>query len=280
MWPAKIFQRFLDTVVCKRCLSQSFVHQSTSCAKNHTKVDKSSSLLRYCNCFLSNHTVGCCNINFSCLSQTRREKICFACNVSVFFLYFFAWLQLFRCHIWPTFHRATPWFFVLTSLFILIACWKTNFFLMFMGNYWERNREREKFRLNRFPIVEAKVIFCTVLRFNSNDFLQFSLGIVEKQLKKRQAYRWLKKKEPGERNVTFCSLILMFIFNKKCLSLEHVKMQKFALQHPIIFGVFASPWTTLKTEKRKFAFSWEMKSVSGHRCKASILFPVSLSLIC
>ena len=36
------------------------------------------------------------------------------------------------------------------------------------------------------------------------------------------------------------------------------------LQHPIIFGVFASPWTTLKTEKRKFGFSWEMKSVSGH----------------
>ena len=42
------------------------------------------------------------------------------------------------------------------------------------------------------------------------------------------------------------------------------KNAKFALQHPIIFGVFASPWTTLKTEKRKFALSWEMKSVSGH----------------
>ena len=42
------------------------------------------------------------------------------------------------------------------------------------------------------------------------------------------------------------------------------KNAKIALQHPIIFGVLASPWTTLKTEKRKFAFSWEMKSVSGH----------------
>ena len=42
------------------------------------------------------------------------------------------------------------------------------------------------------------------------------------------------------------------------------KNAKFALQNPIIFGVLASPWTTLKTEKRKFAFSWEMKSVSGH----------------
>ena len=42
------------------------------------------------------------------------------------------------------------------------------------------------------------------------------------------------------------------------------KNAKFALQHPIIFGVLASPWTTLKTEKRKLACSWGMKSVSGH----------------
>ena len=37
------------------------------------------------------------------------------------------------------------------------------------------------------------------------------------------------------------------------------KNAEFALQHPIIFGVLASPWTILTTEKRKFAFSWEMK---------------------
>ena len=42
------------------------------------------------------------------------------------------------------------------------------------------------------------------------------------------------------------------------------KNAKFALQHPIIFGVLASAWTTLKTEKRKITFSWELKSVSGH----------------
>ena len=71
VWPAKIFQRFIDTVVCKRCLSQSFGHQSTSCAKHHMK---SSSLLGYFDCFPSNHIVGCCNINFSDLSQIRREN--------------------------------------------------------------------------------------------------------------------------------------------------------------------------------------------------------------
>ena len=53
------------------------------------------------------------------------------------------------------------------------------------------------------------------------------------------------------------------------------KNAKFALQHPIIFGVLASPWTTLKTEKRKFAFSWEMKSVSGH-LKSTLLSSVQV----
>ena len=38
------------------------------------KSYKSSSLLGYFNCFQSNHTEGCCNINFSRLSQIRREK--------------------------------------------------------------------------------------------------------------------------------------------------------------------------------------------------------------
>ena len=69
---------------------------------------KSSSLLGYFNCFQSNHIVGCCNINFSDLSQIRREKFCFASNVSTFLLYFFARLQLLRCNVWPTFHPATP----------------------------------------------------------------------------------------------------------------------------------------------------------------------------
>ena len=111
------------------CHSLSYINRPLG-----QKFIQSSSLLRYFNCFLSNHTVGCWNINFNFLSQIKRKKICFASNVSIFLLYFFAWLQLFRCHVWPTFHPATPKFFVLAQLFILIACWKTTFFLMFMGN--------------------------------------------------------------------------------------------------------------------------------------------------
>ena len=162
VWPAKLFERLIETVVCKHCLSQFFRHHvDLLCKKSY----KSSSLLGYFNCFLSDHTVGCCNITFSCLFQIRREKFCFASNVFIFLLYFFAWLHLSRCHIWSTFHPATPKFFVLAQLFILIACWKTNLFRLFMGNYWERSREREMFRLTMFPVIEAKSCFlhCSAL---------------------------------------------------------------------------------------------------------------------
>ena len=62
---------------------------------------------------------------------------------------------------------------------------------MFIGNYWERNREREIFRLNRFNSRHKgkKSFFCTVLCSESNVYcLQFPLGIVEKHAKKEQVY--------------------------------------------------------------------------------------------
>ena len=127
---------------------------------------KSSSLLGYFDCFQSNHIVGCCNINFSDLSQIRREKFCFASNVSTFLLYFFPRLQLFRCHVWPTFHPATPYFFVLARLVMPIACWKTIFFFEHSWVIFERGTEKEKFfRLMRFPNEEAKSYFlhCSAL---------------------------------------------------------------------------------------------------------------------
>ena len=69
-------------------------------------------------------------------------------------------------------------------------------------------------------------------------------------------------------------------FSTKVPNFRACKNAKFALQHPIIFGVLVSPWTTLKTEKRKLACSWEMKSVSGHLKfdKARCLFTTFLRL--
>ena len=58
---------------------------------------------------VSLYTRWCCDINFSCLSQLRREKFCCARNGPMFLLSFFARVQLsLRCHGWSTFHRATP----------------------------------------------------------------------------------------------------------------------------------------------------------------------------
>ena len=205
------------------------------------KSYKGSSLLGYFDCFLSNHTVGCCNINFSCLSQSRRENF-LLCQQCLYISVVLFWVTVVASmpHL-ANFSPCDPQIFSLASLFILIACWKTNFSRMFMGNYWERNREREMFRLNRFPTFEAKRYY-TVLRSKSNFFFfQFPPGIAEKQSKKKQAYCWLKNKEPGKRNGTFWTLILMFIFHEKCQSLGHVKVQNLPCNTPLFLVFWPHP---------------------------------------
>ena len=150
-----------------------------------------------------------------------------------------------------------PLISVLTALFICIPC-ENEFFRMFMGNYWEINREGENFRQSRFAIIEAKgFLHCSALQIKL--FFQFPPGVIKKHAKKKKVYCWLKNKEPGERKVKFWALILMFIFHEKCQSLGHVKMQNFSLQHANIFGVLASPWTMLKTQKRKRKFRFHGK---------------------
>ena len=137
---------------------------------------------------------------------------------------------------------------------------KRFFFQKFMGNYWERNREREIFRLNRFPTIETKVIFCTVLRSKSNISLQFLLGIVEKQSKKKQVCCWLKNKEPGERKVRFWTLILMFFFHEKCQSLGRIKMQNLPCNTQLFlaFWLYPDPPQGLKKEKLRFHGKWKV----------------------
>ena len=163
VWPAKIFQTFINTVVCKRCLSQSFGHQSTSCAK---KSYKSSSLLEYFDWFQSNHTVECCTINVSGLSQMRRKKnFCFASNVSIFLLYFFCATAVVSLQRLANYSPCTPLIFCSSPTRYAHRLLKNDFFRMFMGNFWERNREREIFRLKTFQDKEAKSYFlhCSAL---------------------------------------------------------------------------------------------------------------------
>ena len=127
MIPFGICTRVLQWTCLKAVLLSTFVlgvlrgftATSDLVAVFHTSADllckksyKSSSLLGYFNCFLSDHTVGCCNISFSCLSQIRREKFCFSSNVFIFLLYFFAWLQLFDATFGQLFTLRPPIFFL------------------------------------------------------------------------------------------------------------------------------------------------------------------------
>ena len=146
---------------------------------------------------------------------------------------------------------------------MLIACWKTNFFEC-SWVIFERGTEKEKFSGWRgFQTKKQKVIFYTVLRSKSNIFLQYPLGIVEKHAKKKQVCCWLKIWRASRKKCEVLNTHSNVHFSRKVPIFRACKNAKFALQHPIVFGVLASPWTTLKTEKRKFACSWEIKSVSG-----------------
>ena len=50
--------------------------------------NKNSSLQRYFGCFVSNHIVRCCDVNFSCLSQIRREKVACKQRLYIFVVLF------------------------------------------------------------------------------------------------------------------------------------------------------------------------------------------------
>ena len=164
VWPAKIFSE----VYWYRGLQALFV------TVYHTSVDllckksyKSSSLLRYFNCFLSNHTVGCWNINFSCLSQIRKEKNSLCKQCLYIFVVLFAWLQLFRCHVWPTFHPETPLFLCFILKGIDSRRRKTTFWWKFMGRFHGRRGEGRKNRFYNFS------------KYGKNDRFERARGLVD-----------------------------------------------------------------------------------------------------
>ena len=119
---------------------------------------------------------------------------------------------------------------------MLIACWKTNFLRIFMGNFWERNREREIFTLTRFPNKEAKsfTLFCAL----KQTFFCSSRWLSLRNMQRKSKFAVDQKiKRPCDRNLRFWTLILMFIFREKCQSLEHIKQENLPCSTPL-FLVF------------------------------------------
>ena len=107
-------------------------------------------------------------------------------------------------------------------------------------------------------------MFCTVLRSKSHLFLQFPLGIVKRHAKKKKFYCWLKIYRARRKKWEVLNTHSNVHFPRKVPNFRACKNAKFALQHPIIFWCFGLTLNHPKDWKRKNAFSWEMKSVSGH----------------
>ena len=141
VWPAKIFQMFIDTVVCKRLFGTVF-HTSVdlSCKKSY----KSSSLLRYFNWFLSNHTVGCCNISFSCLSQIRREKFALQAMSLYFCCTFFCVTAVVSMPRLDNFSPCDPQFFCFSLPLYTHSLLKNEFFFWCSWVIIEKGTEKEK----------------------------------------------------------------------------------------------------------------------------------------
>ena len=165
------------------------------------KSYESSYLLGYFDYFLSNHTVGCCNTNFSCLSQIRKEgRKHFAKKVSIFLLYFFlrdcccldvtfGQLQLFTLR--------HPVFFVLARCLILIAFWKTIF----------RTRQQPH---DTGEYRRSVVLYCG-----------------NAQIRKEGRKHFAKK----------VSIFLLYFFLRDCCCLDVTfgQLQLFTLRHPVFF---------------------------------------------
>ena len=184
-----------------------------------------------------NHTVGCFNINFSCLFQLRREKICFASNVSIFLLYFFCVAAVVSMPRLANFSLCDPVIFCFSLTLYTHNSLKNEFFSNVHGYLLRKEQRKRKVQATSVSNRRGKKLFFALFWALTQTFFAVIARHRWEAIKKKRAYWWLKNKEPGERNVTFWSLILMFIFHEKCQTLGHVKMQNLPCNTPL-FLVF------------------------------------------
>ena len=140
VWPAKIFQRSIDTVVCKRCLSQSFIHQSTSCAKKIIQKQFFAQIFQLFpvepHCRMLQH-----KFYLPVSNKEGKKLLCKQCLY--IFVVLFCVTAVVSMPRLANFSPCDPLIFCFSLTIYTLSLLKNEFFLMFMGNYWERNRERE-----------------------------------------------------------------------------------------------------------------------------------------
>ena len=226
---------------------------------------KSSSLLGYFDCFQSNHIVGCCNINFSDLSQIRREKVCVASNASTFLLYIFCTIAVVSLQRLANFSPCDPLIFCFQPTRYAHSLLKNEFFSNIHGWFLTEEQRKRNFQANEVSKRRSKKLFFTLFCALNQNFFAVPVRHRSETCKEKASLLLIKKERARRKNCEVFEHSFWCSFPRKVPIFRACKNAKFALQHAIIFGVLASPWTTLKTEKRKFACSWEMKSVSGHQ---------------
>ena len=123
---------------------------------------KSSPLLGYFDCFQSNHIVGCCNINFSDLSQIRREKFCFASNVSAFFVVLFCTAAVVSLQRLANFSPCDPLIFCLSPTRYAHSLLKNEFFSNIHGWFLREEQRKRNFQANEVSKRRSKKLFFTL----------------------------------------------------------------------------------------------------------------------
>ena len=115
---------FINTVICKRCLSQSFRHQSTSCAKIHIKA-------AFCWIFRLFPVQPYCGMlqhKFYLPVSNKEEKIALQAMSVYFCCTLCATAVVSMLLHLANFSPCDLPIFVLAPHFMLIACWKRIFF--------------------------------------------------------------------------------------------------------------------------------------------------------
>ena len=154
---------------------------------------KSSSLLGYFDCFQSNHIVGCCNINFSDLSQTRREKFCIASNVSAFFVVLFCTTAVVSLQRLANFSPCDPLIFCFSPTRYAHSLLKNEFFLNIHGWFLREEQRKRNFQANEVSKRRSKKFFFTLFCALNQFFSAVPIGHRSETCKEKASLPLIKK---------------------------------------------------------------------------------------
>ena len=149
------------------------------------------------------------NINFSDLSQIRREKFCFASNVSTFLLYFFCTTAVVSLQCLANFSPCDPLIFCFSPTRYAYSLLKNEFFSNIHGWFLREEQRKRNFQANEVSKRRSKKLFFTLFCALNQKKFYSPLRHRSETYKEKASLLLIKNKEPGERIVRFWTLILI-----------------------------------------------------------------------